>query len=77
MGPISGERPAQPLVSPLPAFVAHGLDAHDPAELRARDLTLQGLAATIPQNEIEERMREGSELSSEEAYRLALRTTTA
>jgi hypothetical protein len=54
------------------AFVAHGLDAHRPTELRARDLTMQRLAASADQNVIEEWKRSGASLTVEEAYRLAL-----
>jgi hypothetical protein len=53
-------------------FAAHELDAHDPAERRARDLTLQRLAASAYQNDVEEWMRSGALITTEDAYRLAL-----
>ncbi len=54
------------------AFDAHGVDAHDPAELRARDLTAQRLAASATEAEINRWKREGASLTVEEAYRLAI-----
>jgi hypothetical protein len=57
------------------AFVAHGLDAHRPTELRARELTLQRLSACANANDIENWKSTGATLTVEEAYRLALATS--
>jgi hypothetical protein len=54
------------------AFVAHDLDAYLPAELRARELTMQRLSASARDSDIEEWKRRGASLTVEEAYRLAL-----
>jgi hypothetical protein len=53
------------------AFAAHELDAHDPADRRARELTLQWLASA-DLNEIGEWMAMAASLTVEDAYRLAL-----
>ena len=58
------------------AFAAHELDAHDPAERRARDLALQHLTGSADQSDIEEWMRMGSPLAVEDAYRIALAVTS-
>ncbi len=57
------------------AFDAHGVDAPDPSELRARDLAVRCMAASANQSDIEMCKRMGSSLAVEEAYRLALGTT--
>jgi hypothetical protein len=57
------------------AFVAHDLDAYVPAELRARELTMQRLAAGADMKDIEGWKRSGASLTVEEAYRLALATS--
>lgn len=54
------------------AFAAHQLPSHDPAELRARKLALQRLAASAEPGSVDQWQREGAALTVEEAYRLAL-----
>jgi predicted ATPase/DNA-binding winged helix-turn-helix (wHTH) protein len=58
------------------AFVAHDVDAHDPAELKARNLALEWLRSVATAGEIEQWMREGAQFSTEEAYGLALAPPT-
>jgi predicted ATPase/DNA-binding winged helix-turn-helix (wHTH) protein len=57
------------------AFDAHGVDAPDPSELRARDLAVRCMAASASQNDIELCKRMGASLAVEQAYGLALGTT--
>ena len=57
------------------AFVAHDLEAYVPAELRARELTLQRLSASAIANDIGNWKSTGAKLTVEEAYRLALATS--
>jgi hypothetical protein len=54
------------------AAAAHGVDADRPTEVMARDHALQRLAAHAGPDEVEAWKRQGSSLSVEEAYRLAL-----
>ena len=57
------------------AAAEHGIDADDPADVRAREQTLRRLAAQLQPDEIEQWQRAGASLSVEEAYRLALATS--
>lgn len=54
------------------AAAAHGVDADRPTEVMARDHALQRLAAHSGPDEVEAWKHQGSSLSIEEAYRLAL-----
>ena len=54
------------------AAAAHGFEADRPTEVMARDQALQRLAAHAGPDEVEAWKRQGSSLSIEEAYRLAL-----
>ncbi len=54
------------------AAAAHGFDADRPTEVMARDHALQRLAAHAGPDEVEAWKHQGSSLSIEEAYRLAL-----
>jgi predicted ATPase/DNA-binding winged helix-turn-helix (wHTH) protein len=54
------------------AAAAHGVDADRPTEVMARDHALQRLAAHARPDELETWKHQGSSLSIEEAYRLAL-----
>jgi hypothetical protein len=67
-----GSAAAQLLGYGKAAAAAHGIDADDPAEVRAREQTLQRLAAHLRPDEIEQWQRAGALLSVEDAYRLAL-----
>lgn len=53
-------------------FVAHGKDSHDPVEIKAHGLAVQWLGEVAEQRAIDEWMRLGASLTTEEAYRLAL-----
>jgi hypothetical protein len=66
------EASAQLLGYGAAAAAAHGVDAERPAEVMARDQALQRLAAHARPDELETLKHQGSSLSVEEAYRLAL-----
>jgi predicted ATPase/DNA-binding winged helix-turn-helix (wHTH) protein len=66
------EASAQLLGYGAAAAAAHGVDAHRPTEVMARDQALQRLAAHARPDELEAWRRQGSSLSVEDAYRLAL-----
>ena len=68
----AGRASAQLLGYGAAAAAAHGVVADRPTEVMARDHALQRLAAHARPDELETWKHQGSSLSIEEAYRLAL-----